>query len=242
MSGPQQRSSGGRWQIPAAKIGGAISRGRWQYRRVRRPDPAPACHGMPPGVRLAPGAPRGHVARPRNPGPAVISSVMISIVEPSRHGHRAKHVRASGMRRQVAKNPELADFPGYFRTARLEPTLGFLKHSIWPRDVIGGLGSGVRSEGARTPAHASVVSAQSVGYPGARRSPTLCDTKLKRHLNMATTPPTETIPGQSTIVRSSDGVALSVREWGNPDGPEILLIHGFAQCHLCFVRQYTSAL
>jgi non-heme chloroperoxidase len=44
------------------------------------------------------------------------------------------------------------------------------------------------------------------------------------------------------IVRSSDGVGLSVREWGNPDGPEILLIHGFAQCHLSWVRQIESPL
>jgi non-heme chloroperoxidase len=49
-------------------------------------------------------------------------------------------------------------------------------------------------------------------------------------------------PGQSEIVHSSDGVALSVREWGNPDGAELLLIHGFAQCHLAFVRQITSGL
>jgi non-heme chloroperoxidase len=49
-------------------------------------------------------------------------------------------------------------------------------------------------------------------------------------------------PGRPQIVRSSDGVRLSVREWGNPDGPEILLIHGVAQCHLCFVRQIASDL
>lgn len=48
--------------------------------------------------------------------------------------------------------------------------------------------------------------------------------------------------GRTEIVRSSDGVGLCVREWGNPDGPEILLIHGFAQCHLCFVRQIDSSL
>jgi non-heme chloroperoxidase len=59
---------------------------------------------------------------------------------------------------------------------------------------------------------------------------------------MTSTDQADTRLGQPTIVRSSDGVGLSVREWGNPDGAEILLIHGFAQCHLCFVRQYTGAL
>lgn len=49
-------------------------------------------------------------------------------------------------------------------------------------------------------------------------------------------------PSLPEIVHSSDGVALSVREWGNPDGAEILLIHGFAQCHLAFVRQIDSEL
>jgi non-heme chloroperoxidase len=47
---------------------------------------------------------------------------------------------------------------------------------------------------------------------------------------------------QPRIVRSSDGVRLCVREWGNPNGPEILLIHGFAQSHLCWARQIESPL
>jgi pimeloyl-ACP methyl ester carboxylesterase len=47
---------------------------------------------------------------------------------------------------------------------------------------------------------------------------------------------------QPRIVRSSDGVGLCVREWGNPDGPEVLLIHGFAQSHLCWTRQIDSTL
>jgi pimeloyl-ACP methyl ester carboxylesterase len=44
------------------------------------------------------------------------------------------------------------------------------------------------------------------------------------------------------MVRTPDGVELSVREWGNPDGPEILFIHGVAQCHLSFRRQIASPL
>jgi pimeloyl-ACP methyl ester carboxylesterase len=43
-------------------------------------------------------------------------------------------------------------------------------------------------------------------------------------------------------VRGGGGVALHVREWGRPDGPPILLIHGWSQSHLCWARQYQSAL
>jgi non-heme chloroperoxidase len=39
-----------------------------------------------------------------------------------------------------------------------------------------------------------------------------------------------------------DGVKLAVYEWGNPAGPELVLIHGFAQCHLCFRPQIESEL
>lgn len=44
------------------------------------------------------------------------------------------------------------------------------------------------------------------------------------------------------LVRTPDGVTLAVREWGNPVGPEILLIHGVAQSHLSFERQINSDL
>ena len=40
-----------------------------------------------------------------------------------------------------------------------------------------------------------------------------------------------------TDVRAPDGARLAVYEWGNPSGPEVLLVHGFAQCHLCFEPQ-----
>ena len=49
-------------------------------------------------------------------------------------------------------------------------------------------------------------------------------------------------PGSEMTVRTPDGLGLSVREWGDPAGPEILLIHGQAQCHLCFERQTSSEL
>ena len=43
-------------------------------------------------------------------------------------------------------------------------------------------------------------------------------------------------------IRSADNITLHVREWGRADGREILLIHGLAQSHLSFVRQFDSDL
>ena len=43
-------------------------------------------------------------------------------------------------------------------------------------------------------------------------------------------------------VRAPDGVLISAQEWGNPDGPEILFIHGFSQSHLSWSRQFGSEL
>ncbi len=45
-----------------------------------------------------------------------------------------------------------------------------------------------------------------------------------------------------TLVTAPDGPAVVVHEWGNPRGPELLLIHGVAQSHLCFARQFGSEL
>ena len=46
----------------------------------------------------------------------------------------------------------------------------------------------------------------------------------------------------SQRVIAPDGVGVSVCEWGNPAGPEILFIHGQAQSVLSFNRQTDSAL
>lgn len=42
------------------------------------------------------------------------------------------------------------------------------------------------------------------------------------------------------FVGAPDGVALSVREWGDPSGPPMLFIHGVMQSHLSFARQFAS--
>ena len=43
-------------------------------------------------------------------------------------------------------------------------------------------------------------------------------------------------------VQGGGGLRLHVREWGKPDGPPVLFIHGLSQSHLCWARQYESAL
>ena len=43
-------------------------------------------------------------------------------------------------------------------------------------------------------------------------------------------------------VLGGDGLALHVREWGPPDGPPVLLIHGWSGNHMCWRHQVDSAL
>jgi non-heme chloroperoxidase len=43
-------------------------------------------------------------------------------------------------------------------------------------------------------------------------------------------------------VQGGGGLRLHAREWGRPDGPPILFIHGLSQSHLCWAKQYQSAL
>jgi pimeloyl-ACP methyl ester carboxylesterase len=44
------------------------------------------------------------------------------------------------------------------------------------------------------------------------------------------------------MVKTPDGLSISVQEWGNPNGPEILFIHGFAQSYLSWAKQTRSDL
>ncbi len=46
--------------------------------------------------------------------------------------------------------------------------------------------------------------------------------------------------GARSDVRAPDGTRLAVYEWGKPTGPAVLLVHGFAQCHLCFEPQIAA--
>ena len=47
---------------------------------------------------------------------------------------------------------------------------------------------------------------------------------------------------QAHTIRGGGGLRLHVREWGRPDGPPILFIHGWSQNHLCWMKQYQSRL
>lgn len=42
-------------------------------------------------------------------------------------------------------------------------------------------------------------------------------------------------------VKTPDGLTLAAFTWGNPDGPEIVFMHGFSQCHLSWRRQMDDA-
>ena len=44
-------------------------------------------------------------------------------------------------------------------------------------------------------------------------------------------------PAKTLKVQTPDGLSIAVQEWGNSNGPEILLIHGFSQSHLSWSRQ-----
>ena len=54
--------------------------------------------------------------------------------------------------------------------------------------------------------------------------------------------PVSAAQSKSFKVRTPDGVLLSAQEWGNPDGPEIVFIHGFSQSHLSWSRQFGNEL
>lgn len=47
---------------------------------------------------------------------------------------------------------------------------------------------------------------------------------------------------KAQMVKTPDGLSISVQEWGNPNGPEILFIHGFAQSYLSWAKQTRSDL
>jgi non-heme chloroperoxidase len=46
---------------------------------------------------------------------------------------------------------------------------------------------------------------------------------------------------KAVSVKTPDGLTVSAQDWGNPNGPEILFIHGFSQSHLSWIKQVTSS-
>ena len=49
-------------------------------------------------------------------------------------------------------------------------------------------------------------------------------------------------PAKTFKVQTPDGLSIAAQEWGNPNGPEILFIHGFSQSHLSWSRQFGGEL
>ncbi len=49
-------------------------------------------------------------------------------------------------------------------------------------------------------------------------------------------------PQVSRAIKTPDGVAIAVQEWGYASGPEIVFVHGFSQSHLCWKKQIESEL
>ena len=59
---------------------------------------------------------------------------------------------------------------------------------------------------------------------------------------MTTTEHPPVSAGSIHTVTGGAGTNLHVREWGRPDGPPLLLIHGWSGNHLCWTRQVASEL
>jgi pimeloyl-ACP methyl ester carboxylesterase len=55
------------------------------------------------------------------------------------------------------------------------------------------------------------------------------------------TPKLELLSLKPIPVTSADGTALAAYGWGNPEGREIVFIHGYSQCHLSWRRQMDDA-
>jgi pimeloyl-ACP methyl ester carboxylesterase len=49
-------------------------------------------------------------------------------------------------------------------------------------------------------------------------------------------------PVQEYDIRGGGGIRLHAREWGRPDGPAILFVHGWSQCDMCWDAQVRSPL
>jgi pimeloyl-ACP methyl ester carboxylesterase len=55
-------------------------------------------------------------------------------------------------------------------------------------------------------------------------------------------PPTTLEPVREFDVAGAAGITLHAREWGQPDGPAILFVHGWSQCDLCWRAQLAGPL
>jgi pimeloyl-ACP methyl ester carboxylesterase len=48
-------------------------------------------------------------------------------------------------------------------------------------------------------------------------------------------------PFKPVAVKTPDGLTIAAQDWGNPDGPGIVFVHGFSQSGLSWIRQVSDA-
>lgn len=65
---------------------------------------------------------------------------------------------------------------------------------------------------------------------------------MERALAQKEKPVGSTRPIATHEVRGGAGVRLHAREWGDPNGPALLFIHGWSQCDLCWGKQVEGGL
>jgi non-heme chloroperoxidase len=46
---------------------------------------------------------------------------------------------------------------------------------------------------------------------------------------------------KAVAVKTPDGLTISAQDWGNPNGPEIVFIHGFSQSQMSWIKQVTNS-
>jgi non-heme chloroperoxidase len=65
---------------------------------------------------------------------------------------------------------------------------------------------------------------------------------MTHNLALDTAGVTATEPKREYAIRGGDGITLHAHEWGCPDGPAILFVHGWSQCGMCWEAQTRSPL
>src|ERR1700740_1219235 len=45
---------------------------------------------------------------------------------------------------------------------------------------------------------------------------------------------------KAVSVKTPDGLTISAQEWGNPNGPGIIFVHGFSQSSMSWIKQVTD--
>jgi non-heme chloroperoxidase len=65
---------------------------------------------------------------------------------------------------------------------------------------------------------------------------------MTQHLALNTAQEIPIDPVNDYDIRGGGGIILRAREWGCPDGPAILFVHGWSQCEMCWEAQVRSPL